>query len=1657
MSTKKPVKLSEYYSYLDSQGLQRLERDSAIYRENRYNHLRNKFKDFVFYSAVGDFDVNIKHSSKDASAIARELIREGHDVYFVGGVIRDLLLGKGFKDVDLTTTAEPTQVKKIFGRRCRIIGRRFVLSHVYSGSLIFDVATLRNTKTINDTGTGLIELEDHYSKSVADDAFRRDFTVNALYYNFKADHILDFFNGVQDLHQHLLRSIGDPFIRLREDPIRIIRAIRQAARTDFWIEQKLSQAMFTHRKLIRNASSARLCDEIIKTISGQAASMSFVNMLRYDLLNICFPELVPVFEGEITSSIQNSHLNGLKPELQQKITSLWSQISPELENNFVDSALLQAHSETLLQILAGTAITELRIAHDQPVNYAFMLANMRAPAFVNQVLQFKATITKRRRLLSEMRKAAITSFNHPSINRLPSLYKKDQESATEILRYLGMMILDPASDADRTKMELPMCRAAYSILKLMTQLFNFNPTVMANFASWNGLFNLYQKNLQQRGRNVKSGRKQVRASKLELTEASILQEVIPMLIEGEAALIIHAANKFVGRGDVSKGSQSPYKYSKSLSKNRYLVESLKHGYLPYAQFIFSELETLGFINHESILSWALNQHFTNQKQAISSFSKARKTARKALAQKNFNQGTVDGFDEGSYQVIVGNWADFNRERQQQLGLQLEQHKSLLEDSAPNNPANVSTVETKNGTKAEAKAETKAVAKIEAKIAAINADFPPHSASVFKENAEYHPYAVLSYGPEEERLRQALEELASEHLVGNYDAESFSFNRQGKFAKHQPFNAGLGMSIQDIASGIDLLIPTESGLAYERKLNDIQFLTSEAKSYLANPSQLASKLKERFNSRIKINGGTFSHNYHPMLTEIYTQYLFAHPEQVGEILSILSTLNSGFSHDLPVHDSQVSLTQAEANRTQGNQSPVLEFADVYSMADYYDETRFTEHRSRHIPSLTSKQNLGLLFGMFEGLRHQHKQQMLLGLRDLFDIFVRDQEVTPGSDLEIEQEIFQEYHQGRVKVSSKATVSSRLDFAEQEQRAQLAKEKGQAVSATYGELDEIRTEGSYLDSPTRDLTSLYHEDWESKGMYHPDTLQELIDWQQLIANIKDKYQDYLDADGVTDLSSNLTELFASREIFNQFDANAGDLSLTSAEAPTQAKASKANGKENSKEGSKANSKASNKANDRTPGSNTLSSQTNSDYPLPNWGSEVESEVRPATRVTSKTTNTKTTSKTITKTSPESHQLGGEQVLAQSLNLGSETGDFFLTLERAVTAAATQHSLQTQQSQGKSATSGAQGKNSKATNGKNPESPAKKHPLGLAPGQNAELTSGENQLQQLANQQLANQQQENQQQKNLHLNHQHLNAQLPNNQSVGSQALRKDKLRNTSGDLFEDKFAGEVESLSAEALDSAGGYLQYSEVDFGGEHHDLAPNLVRDASGSLLYQSPEISNPIEVNLTELTQLLLEAVKSSQQKTQSRSESLDDADYSSQAIPTSQKQRAILGTISYQVSERVLASLMGTNKSSTKASITKKSPTKEIEEDVITEVAKEFVNKSAKELAKESTNEVSKETRKKVAGTEANKEVDNERVKRPISAKLANAYEDEYSDEYLDEYSEEYSDQFASDSSADLNESDFFFDADTFQRKHQEYLAELYKKLPELVDLFDFKRYKK
>jgi len=237
----------------------------------------------------------------DALKVVRRLVRHGFESYLVGGGVRDLLLGRRPKDFDIATKARPEQIRTLF-RNSRIIGRRFRLVHVlFSDRKVIEVATFRrNPHAADDASAGddLLIRSDNAFGNAQEDAARRDLTINALFYDVDKRQVIDFVGGISDIEGRVIRTIGDPEVRFREDPVRMIRAIKFAARLDLGIAPDVYDAIVLCRDSIASAARPRLFEELLKVLRSGAARRSMWLAWETGLLHLLLPELATLLDDD---------------------------------------------------------------------------------------------------------------------------------------------------------------------------------------------------------------------------------------------------------------------------------------------------------------------------------------------------------------------------------------------------------------------------------------------------------------------------------------------------------------------------------------------------------------------------------------------------------------------------------------------------------------------------------------------------------------------------------------------------------------------------------------------------------------------------------------------------------------------------------------------------------------------------------------------------------------------------------------------------------------------------------------------------------------------------------------------------------------------------------------------------------------------------------------------------------------------------------------------------------------------------------------------------------------------------------------------------------------------------------------------------------------
>jgi len=299
--------------------------------------------------------ISRKNIDERALKVLYRLNKSGYEACLVGGAVRDLLLGRHPKDFDIATDATPEEVNALFSN-CRLIGRRFRLAHIHFGRYIIEVATYRGSHGKSQSGhqddSGRI-IRDNVYGDINDDVWRRDFTVNALYYNVADFSVIDFVGGFEDVQEGRLRLIGDPDDRYREDPVRMLRAVRFAAKLGFTIDESCRQFIYDQGSLLRDIPAARLYEEALKLFHSGHAIESFQGLRDYRLLEHLFPEAE---KGLKENAIATKFLQLAMQSTDERIRK-GLPVTPA----FLFAALLWAPLQTR---------TEKRLSDDEPYSLA---------------------------------------------------------------------------------------------------------------------------------------------------------------------------------------------------------------------------------------------------------------------------------------------------------------------------------------------------------------------------------------------------------------------------------------------------------------------------------------------------------------------------------------------------------------------------------------------------------------------------------------------------------------------------------------------------------------------------------------------------------------------------------------------------------------------------------------------------------------------------------------------------------------------------------------------------------------------------------------------------------------------------------------------------------------------------------------------------------------------------------------------------------------------------------------------------------------------------------------------------------------------------------------------------------------------------------------
>lgn len=362
--------------------------------------------------------ISRKQISANALRVLYRLRDAGHQACLVGGAVRDLVVGIQPKDFDVATNATPEQVRQLF-RNCRLIGRRFRLAHVVYGREVIEVATFRAN---SDDGSGGREtdpdgrlLRDNVYGSIEDDAIRRDFTANALYYAIEDFSIYDYVGGFEDVVNRVLRLIGDPHTRYHEDPVRMLRAVRLAAKLDFRIDPETAAPIPQLAGRLAEAAPARLFEECLKLFLAGHAVASFEGLERHGLLSVLLPETAAALRANRGGALRR-------------------------------------------MLIAGLRATDARVASDEPVSPAFLFALLLWPAYCKALATLQAQGVSA--VEAQRRAADRVTLNQAAIVALPRRFSAPMQE---------IWLMQPRFGQRRRIVRIlahPRFRAAYDFLAL---------------------------------------------------------------------------------------------------------------------------------------------------------------------------------------------------------------------------------------------------------------------------------------------------------------------------------------------------------------------------------------------------------------------------------------------------------------------------------------------------------------------------------------------------------------------------------------------------------------------------------------------------------------------------------------------------------------------------------------------------------------------------------------------------------------------------------------------------------------------------------------------------------------------------------------------------------------------------------------------------------------------------------------------------------------------------------------------------------------------------------------------------------------------------------------------------------------------------------------
>ncbi len=334
---------------------------------------------------------NKKYIDKDALNVVKTIHKAGYEAYFVGGCVRDLLLGLEPKDFDIVTSARPEQINKLFSRS-RLIGRRFLIVHVvFSARKFIEVATFRSGKVTTDK-SGTVVRDNSYG-SIEDDVFRRDFNINALYYDVINSKVIDYVGGLDDLSEREIHMIGKPSERFQQDPVRMIRAVRFEVKLKASLSEDILKAIRIQANLLENVSPARLYEECIKLFHNERSLDVFNNLEKYGLMPHLFNQTKKtefIEKALLNTSIRIKNNRPVTPAflfavfLWQAQNERYELIKKNIKSNYI--AMTQASEEVILEQIKQTSLPRWLTSRVKDIWILQTKLERRQPKKVKQLL-----------------------------------------------------------------------------------------------------------------------------------------------------------------------------------------------------------------------------------------------------------------------------------------------------------------------------------------------------------------------------------------------------------------------------------------------------------------------------------------------------------------------------------------------------------------------------------------------------------------------------------------------------------------------------------------------------------------------------------------------------------------------------------------------------------------------------------------------------------------------------------------------------------------------------------------------------------------------------------------------------------------------------------------------------------------------------------------------------------------------------------------------------------------------------------------------------------------------------------------------------------------------------------------------------------------------